>query len=57
MMRNTWSTWEKFLKNAGNMGCPLNPKKSLFAMKEGKLLGHTISKEEVLIDPKTASSI
>lgn len=35
----------------------LNPKKSLFSIKEGKLLGHIISKEGVVIDPKHVSSI
>jgi len=33
-------------------GISLNPKKSLFVVKEGKLLGHIISKEGVVIDPK-----
>jgi len=32
-------------------GISLNPKKSLFAMDEGKLLGHIISKEGIHIDP------
>ena len=35
----------------------MNPKKSLFAIKEGKLLGHIISKEGVVIDPKRVFSI
>ena len=35
----------------------LNPKKSLFAIKEGKLLGHVISKYGVVIDPKRVYSI
>jgi len=34
-----------------------NPKKSLFAIKEGKLLGHIISKEGVVIDPRRVSAI
>ena len=38
-------------------GISLNPKKSLFAVKEGKLLGHIISKEGVVIDPKRVSAI
>ena len=35
----------------------LNPKKSLFSIKEGKLLGHIISKDGVVIDPKRVSTI
>ena len=35
----------------------MNPKKSLFAIKERKLLGHIISKEGVVIDPKHVSAI
>ena len=33
-------------------GLSLNPKKSIFAILEGKLLGHIISKKEISIDPK-----
>ena len=32
-------------------GISLNPKKSLFGLEEGKLLGHIISKEGIRIDP------
>jgi hypothetical protein len=39
-----------FLK-CQRFGLSLNPKKSLFAMKEGKLLGHIVSAEGVRIDP------
>jgi hypothetical protein len=39
-----------FLK-CGDFELSLNPKKSLFAMKEGKLLGHTVSTEGVRINP------
>jgi len=39
-----------FLK-CRRFGLSLNPKKSLFAMKEGKLLGHIVSAEGVRIDP------
>jgi hypothetical protein len=35
----------------------LNPKKSLFAMKEGKLLGHIVSTEGVRIDPSKVEAI
>jgi hypothetical protein len=38
-------------------GLSLNPKKSLFVMKEGKLLGHIVSAEGVRIDPSRVESI
>ena len=38
-------------------GLSLNPKKSLFAMEEGKLLGHIISKEDIHIDPARVQAI
>jgi hypothetical protein len=40
-----------FLK-CRKFGLSLNPKKSLFSMKEGKLLGHIVSAEGVRIDPR-----
>jgi len=39
-----------FLK-CRRFGLSLNPKKSLFSMQEGKLLGHIVSVEGVKIDP------
>ena len=39
-----------FLK-CRKFGIPLNPKKSHFAMLEGKLLGHIISNDGIKIDP------
>jgi len=38
-------------------GISLNPKKSNFAMKEGKLLGHIISVEGIWIDPRRVKAI
>jgi hypothetical protein len=38
-------------------GLSLNPKKSLFAMQEGKLLGHIVSAEGVRIDPDGVEAI
>jgi hypothetical protein len=35
----------------------LNPKKSLFSMKEGKLLGHIVSAEGLKIDPNRVESV
>ena len=38
-------------------GISLNPKKSLFGLEEGKLLGHIISKEGIIIDPARIEAI
>jgi hypothetical protein len=38
-------------------GLSLNPKKSHFAMQEGKLLGHIVSRDEIKIDPKRVEAI
>jgi hypothetical protein len=38
-------------------GISLNPKKSNFALKEGKLLGHIVSADGVRIDPKRVEAI
>jgi hypothetical protein len=45
-----------FLK-CRRFGLSLNPKKSLFSMKEGKLLGHIVSAEGVRIDSSRVESI
>jgi hypothetical protein len=45
-----------FLK-CRRFGLSLNPKKYLFAMKEGKLLGHIVSAEGVRIDPIRVEAI
>ena len=42
----------KVFDRCRKFGISLNPKKSLFAVKKRKLLGHIISKEGVVIDPK-----
>jgi hypothetical protein len=38
-------------------GLSLNPKKSHFAMQEGKLLGHIMSRDGIKIDPKRVEAI
>eukprot|EP00253_Pinus_taeda_P009637 PITA_09637 len=38
-------------------GISLNPKNSMFALEEGKLLGHIISKDGIRIDPERIQSI
>ena len=45
-----------FLK-CRKFGISLNPKKSNFAMEEGKLLGHIISEKGIRIDPDRVASI
>ena len=38
-------------------GISLNPKKSHFALEEGKILGHIISKDGIRIDPSRVEAI
>jgi hypothetical protein len=38
-------------------GISLNPRKSLFGLEEGKLLGHIISKDGIKIDPSRIEAI
>jgi ribonuclease HI len=45
-----------FLK-CRKFGLSLNPKKSMFSMKEGKMLGHIVSVEGVKIDPNQVEAI
>jgi len=49
-LRTVFQKWKKY-------GLSLNPKKSLFAMEEGKLLGHIISKDGIRIDPAHVQEI
>jgi hypothetical protein len=48
---------KKFFLKCRKFGLPLNPKKSLFAMKECKLLGHIVLAEGVSIDPSRVEAI
>src|SRR6202034_1058169 len=45
-----------FLK-CRRFGISVNPKKSQFSLKEGKLLGHIVSATRVQIDPKKVKAI
>jgi len=47
----------KFFLKCRRFFLSLNPKKSLFAMKKGKLLGHIVSAEGVRIDPSRVEEI
>ena len=42
---------EKVFLKCRKYGISLNPRKSNFALEEGKILGHIISKEGIRIDP------
>ena len=48
---------EKVFIQCRKFGISLNPKKSNFALEEGKLLGHIISKDGIKIDPDRVSAI
>ena len=45
------------LQRCRKYGISLNPNKSLFAMDEGKILGHIISKDSIHIDPSRVEAI
>lgn len=47
----------KIFDKCRKFGLSINLKKSLFVVKEGKLLGNIISKEGVIIDPTIFSAI
>ena len=47
----------KVLEKCIKYGLSLNPKKTLFGLQEGKLLGHIISEEGIRIDPKRIEGI
>ena len=47
----------KIFKKCRKFGISLNPKKTLFGLQEGKLIGHIISKEGIKIDPKRIEAI
>ena len=48
---------ERVFKKCMKFGVSLNPEKSHFALQEGKLLGHIISKEGIIIDPSRVEAI
>ena len=52
-----WHHWKKVFLKCKRFGLSLNPKKSLFAMKEGKLLGHIVSAKGVRINPRRVEAI
>jgi hypothetical protein len=45
------------IEKCRKFGLSLNPKKSHFAMQDGKLLGHIVSREGIKIDPKRVEVI
>ena len=48
---------EKVILKCRRYGISLNPRKSNYAMKEAKLLGHIISKDGIRIDPDMVKDI
>jgi hypothetical protein len=48
---------KRVFEKCRKFGISLNPKKSLFGLEEGKLLGHIISKEGIKIDPGKIEAI
>ena len=48
---------ENIFIKALEYGVSLNPKKCVFVVTEGKLLGHIVSKDGVRIDPKRVMTI
>ena len=48
---------ESILHQCQTHGILLNPKKSIFGVIEGKLLGHLVSKEGLQIDPESVKAI
>ena len=47
----------RMFKKCRKFAISLNPKKSLFTMKEGKLLDHILSLEGIMIYPKRVEAI
>ena len=47
----------KVFEKCRKFGFSLNPKKTMFVLQEGKLLGHIISEEGIKIDPKMVEGI
>ena len=47
----------KIFMTCRKYGISLNPKKSMFGLEEGKLLGHIISKDGIRIDPERIQAI
>ena len=48
---------DKFLARAERYNLKLNPKKCIFEMKSGKLLGHIMSQKGIEIDPDKVKAI
>jgi len=48
---------KQMFEKCRKFGLSLNPKKSHFAMQEGKLLGHIVSRDGIRIDPKRVEAI
>ena len=51
------STLKQVFERCKKLNISLNPKKSIFAVTEGKLLGFIVSKEGMIIDPEHVEAI
>ena len=47
----------KIFERCREFGISLNPKKSIFSVHEGKLLGYIVSKSGVTVDPERVAAI
>ena len=47
----------KVFEKCRKFGISLNPKKTLFGLQEGKIIGHIISEKGIKIDPKRIEAI
>jgi hypothetical protein len=47
----------KVFERCRKYGISLNPKKSIFGIDKGKLLGHVVSKDGISVDPTRIESI
>ena len=57
LIESIFIIWKKKFMKCKKFGISLNPKKTNFALEEGKLLGHIISKDGIKIDPTKVSAI
>ena len=48
---------KKIFERCRKYGISLNPKKSVFAVAEGNLLGHIINKQGIVVDPERVKAI
>ena len=52
-----FEAFEKFLERVDKYNLRLNPKKCVFGVTSGKLLGHTVGMDEIEVDPEKIKAI